>query len=71
MTGGVSLPGTALLAAWGGSLDLVFFAFLALFVGLTLYAHPRCRRRSGQQFSPRAAPRGPALPCHERRAATH
>ncbi|MBI3007162.1 MAG: hypothetical protein HYY53_02470 [candidate division NC10 bacterium] len=71
MTGGVFLLGTSILAPWGGTLELVLFAFLAVFIGLTLYAHPRCRRRSGQQFSPRAGPRGPALPCHERRAATH
>lgn len=39
------LLGPALLAAWGGVLDLILFPLLAVCVGLTVYAHRRCCRR--------------------------
>ncbi|MBI2081368.1 MAG: mercury resistance system transport protein MerF [candidate division NC10 bacterium] len=39
------LLGPALLAAWGGVLDLILFPLLAISIGVTLYAHRRrCRR---------------------------
>lgn len=44
MTGGVFPLGTSILAAWGGTLELVLFAFLAVFIGVTPYADARWRR---------------------------
>lgn len=38
------LLGTSILAAWAGYLDLFLLPLLAAFVGLTFYAHRRCRR---------------------------
>ena len=39
------LLGAAFLGTWGGTLDLILFPLLAVFLGLTAYAHTRCCRR--------------------------